>query len=145
MKTIIIIFALAFMLTFVQTVYSIDFEQINNTEIKLIKTNVKLPDGKEYVITRQIRTTKKNDTNRTFEVEIISKKFNILELQINSRTNNILTITQYSCNIHNFAPLIKIPIFSTQNKMIILEIKEDEPLILFFNSDDGEYLIRKIF
>lgn len=145
MKTRIYCIIITIFFTAVHTMYGEGYGQSNNTEIKLIHTVVKLPDGNSRILNRQVRILKNVAVNNTFEIEKIIKQNDKLELQIISKTNNNITITRLNDDCSGIASEIKISIAPQQRKTIILEVNELDRVILLFSTDKGEMLIKKLY
>lgn len=145
MKTRIFYIIITILFTAVHTMHSEGYDLSNNTEIILIHTIVKLPDGNSQILNRQVRVPKTAAMNNTFEIESIIKKSDKLELQIISKSYNNITITKLNDDCSGIASEIKLSIDSQQRKTIILEINEFDRVILLFNTEIGEKLIKKLF
>lgn len=145
MKTRIYCIIITIFFTAVHIMHSEGYDLSNNTEIILIHTVVKLPDGNSRILNRQVRVPKTAAMNNSFEIESIIKQSDKLELQIISKSDNKITITKLNDDCSGIASEIKLSIDSQQRKTIILEKNELERVILLFSTEKGEKLIKKLF
>lgn len=145
MRTNIFYIAIAIFFITVQTLFSGEYDQLKNKEIKSIQTLVKLPDGKYQIINRQIRVLCNYEMNNTFEVEKFIKYNGKLEVKISSKIKNDIIVASLKNDYSSILSSLKISLDSLQNTTIIFEVNEIDPVILLFTTEKGEKLIKKLF